>query len=164
MSSRRKSLPVVLLAALATLLVAAPAPAADDVQGFQLHFSVVSGGVIDHDGTLTTLTGGAKVVVDGMTIRAERVEVTGPFLICHGDVTVIDEDRGIEVGGETMTLNFVTRMLLIRGSAVLTISGVPVTVFQDDDSAQRIGIDLNRNAVLLDADAQEPITGSSALA
>ena len=99
-----------------------------------------------------------------MTIRAERVEVTGPFLICHGDVTVIDEDRGIEVGGETMTLNFVTRMLLIRGSAVLTISGVPVTVFQDDDSAQRIGIDLNRNAVLLDADAQEPITGSSALA
>lgn len=161
MSSRRKSLPVVLLAALATLLVAAPAPAADDVSGFQLHFSVATGGVIDHDGTLTTLTGGAEVVVDDMTIRAERVEVTGPFLICHGDVTVIDEDRGIEVGGETMTLNFVTRMLLIRGSAVLTISGVPVTVFQDEDTAQRIGIDLNRNVVRLDAGTQEPVTGST---
>ncbi len=63
-----------------------------------------------------------------------------------------------------MTLNFVTRMLLIRGSAILTISGVPVTVFQDEDTGQRIGIDLNRNVVRLDADAQEPVTGSSTLA
>ena len=159
MTSRRQSLPIVLVAALATLLVAAPALAADDVQGFQLHFSVASGGAINHEGTVTTLTGGAKVVVDDMTIRAERVEMMGPYLFCHGDVTVVNADQGMEIGGETMTLNLFTRMLLIRGSAILTVSGVPVTVFQDDDTAKRIAIDLNRNVVRLDADIQE--TGSS---
>ena len=70
----------------------------------------------------TVLTGSAQIVVDGTSIRAERIELIGDdarFVICRGAVRVIDEERNIEIASEHLLFDRERSVLRIQGSALL---------------------------------------------